>query len=203
MWHDMYRQTACADPSLQVALGAEVTLDGRAVDWERLNVLGAAHALPTSAAPPAESPGQPRHGRDGTVPGEERFVYIKYWKPAGVVSTTDMRVRGNVVAEIGHRERVFPVGRLDKDTTGLLLLTSDGRVPNAVGRSGGRHPKTYWVRTAAALSDAEIGRLAAGVVITTTAQRDRGSKTLTARTRPCEVRRRPGGTPYEIEMSLR
>jgi pseudouridine synthase len=95
------------------------------------------------------------------------------------------------------------VGRLDKETTGLLLLTSDGRVPNAVGRAGGRHLKTYWVRTEEAVSEEEMERLRRGVVITTTSQRERGGKTVTARTLECDVQRRPGGTAFEIQMSIR
>jgi 16S rRNA U516 pseudouridylate synthase RsuA-like enzyme len=59
-----------------------------------------------------------------TVAGESRFVYLKYWKPRGVTCTTDRSIRGNIVDAIGHPERVFMVGRLDKDSTGLILLTS-------------------------------------------------------------------------------
>lgn len=82
------------------------------------------------------------------LPYEQRFLYIKYWKPLGVVCTTDARVRDNVVAAISHPsgQRIFPVGRLDKDSTGLLLLTSDGRLPNAMLRAEGGHPKTYRVQ---------------------------------------------------------
>ena len=82
------------------------------------------------------------------------------------------------------------VGRLDKDSEGLLLLTSDGRLPNSVLRARAKHPKHYLVTVDRPLWDADLEQLAAGVVITTTAQRDRGPpKTLTAPTLPCEVER--------------
>ena len=83
------------------------------------------------------------------------------------------------------------VGRLDKETTGLLLLTSDGRVVNAVCRASGGHEKTYEVQTTRRVSDEALERLRRGVVITTTAQSDGNKRELTARTRPCGVTRVP------------
>jgi pseudouridine synthase len=74
----------------------------------------------------------------------------------------------------------------------LLLLTNDGRVPNAVLRAATRHSKTYAVRTHMPATREQIARLAAGVIITTVAQRDGVAKPLTARTRPCEVKREYG-----------
>jgi 23S rRNA pseudouridine2604 synthase len=90
--------------------GDEVTLDGKAVDWQQLAIV------------------------DTRVEAEEQFRYIKYWKPRGVVCTTDERVRNNIIEAVGYPARIFPVGRLDKDSSGLILLTSDGRLPNAVLR---------------------------------------------------------------------
>ena len=117
------------------------------------------------------------------------FEYLKYWKPVGVTCTTDRRVAGNVIDAIGHARRIFPVGRLDKPTSGLLLLTSDGRVVNAVGRATEGHGKTYEVTADRDGADADVAALAAGVVITTVAQRDRGvAQPLTARPRPCRSR---------------
>ena len=59
-----------------------------------------------------------------TVAGESRFVYLKYWKPRGVTCTTDRSIRDNIVDAVNHPERVFTVGRLDKDSSGLIILTS-------------------------------------------------------------------------------
>ena len=87
--------------------GDAVRLDGELVDWERLN-------------PPPEG------GGGGGGGGGSRFVYLKYWKPRGVVCTTDRRQRGNVLDELGPlpgvTDRVYPIGRLDAESTGLLLL---------------------------------------------------------------------------------
>ena len=67
---------------------------------------------------------------------ERHFVYLKYWKPKGVVCTADKAVKNNIIKAGGFDlfpQRLFTVGRLDKDSTGLIILTSDGRVNNAVG----------------------------------------------------------------------
>jgi len=170
---------AVALPGARVQVGDLVALDGRPVDWEHLNLL----ENDTSVS---RTGGQ-------TVAGESRFIYLKYWKPRGVTCTTDRNIRGNIVDAIGHPERVFMVGRLDKDSTGLILLTSDGRVPNSVNRSRENHPKTYFVTTKFPLSDDDLANLRAGVVISTVAQRDRGRAVeLTAATLPCEVVRSNG-----------
>ena len=160
--------------------GDVVQLDGRVVAWEAAQTGGAA-ALASSG-----------EAEDAALPGEGRFSYLKYWKPRGVVCTCDAAVPGNLLAALGgaaQGRRLYSVGRLDKDSTGLLLLTNDGRVPNAVLRAATRHSKTYTVRAHMPPSREQIARLAAGVVITTVAQRDGVAKPLTARTRPCEVTR--------------
>lgn len=116
-------------------------------------------------------------------------MYLKYWKPKGVVCTTDESVANNIIDAIGHRQRIFPVGRLDKDSTGLILLTNDGRVPNAVLRTERGYGKEYVVSVHRQISDACLGRLSRGIIISTPVQRDRVDKLVTARTLPCDVRR--------------
>ena len=143
--------------------GDEVALDGQLVDWQYLAVI------------------------DPTVKAEEQFCYIKYWKPPGVVCTTDRRVRNNIIDAIGYPERIFPVGRLDKDSSGLILLTSDGRLPNAVLRSGARHDKRYLVTVDREIDARDVLTLAEGVVISTPVQRDRVDRIVTKRTLPCHV----------------
>ena len=103
----------------KVAIGDRVTLDDRPVMWENLAIA------------------------DIESEAGDQFVYIKYWKPSGVTCTTDTRIRGNIIDRVRHPQRIFPVGRLDKESTGLILLTSDGRLPNAVLRSGRKHDKMY------------------------------------------------------------
>ena len=101
--------------------------------------------------------------------------------------------RRRSLASVGDRAsrgaplRVFPVGRLDRDSSGLVLLTDDGRVPEALLDPKNKAPKTYDVETDRAVSDASLRTLRDGVVIATTQQRD-GIETV-APTMPCEVTR--------------
>lgn len=92
-----------------------------------------------------------------------------------------------VDVQIGRKERIFPVGRLDKDTTGLLLLSNDGRFVNALLRSAHAHYKHYTVTVNQPLSEEFIAHMRRGVSITTESQRDGRKKVLTAPTLPCRV----------------
>jgi len=127
------------------------------------------------------------------VDSEGERVYVAYWKPTGVVCTTDERIKGNIITELERAglkvdSRLFTVGRLDKDSHGLILLTNDGRVPNAVLRSEKKKDKTYVVDVDDDLTPDDLKRLREGIVITTVAQRDGQRKTpLTAATKPCKV----------------
>ena len=122
-----------------------------------------------------------------------RLVYLKYWKPRGVTSTSDRNIPSNIIAA-GRFElfpqRLFTVGRLDKDSTGLILLTSDGRVNNALLGPRSGKPKRYEVLLNARPSDEHLQTLRDGVVITTPVQREKGrSRDVTAKTKPCQVQR--------------
>lgn len=74
-----------------------------------------------------------------------RYVYIALNKPIGITCTTETAVGGNIVDFVDHRERIFPVGRLDKESEGLILLTSNGDIVNEILRSENRHEKEYLV----------------------------------------------------------
>ena len=74
-----------------------------------------------------------------------RHVYIALNKPVGITCTTEREVGGNIIDFVDHRERIFPVGRLDKDSEGLILLTSNGDIVNEILRSENRHDKEYLV----------------------------------------------------------
>ena len=103
---------------------------------------------------------------DGQAVGEpSRHVYIALNKPAGVECTTDTRVPHNIVDFVAHRERVFPIGRLDKDSEGLILLTNDGDCVNRLLRVEHRHEKEYLVTVDRPLSDEFLGGMARGVRI--------------------------------------
>src|SRR5205085_2390851 len=83
---------------------------------------------------------------DGEPFGKKKAtVYIAYNKPAGITSTTDTRDRTNIVEAIGYKERIFPVGRLDKESEGLIFLTNDGNIVNKILRAGNAHEKEYIV----------------------------------------------------------
>ena len=103
---------------------------------------------------------------NGTLITEnESLVYIMLNKPVGITCTTDQRVKGNVVDFIGHKERIFHIGRLDKPSEGLLLMTNDGDIVNKILRAGNRHEKEYIVKVDRPISDEFIKRMSNGVPI--------------------------------------
>lgn len=106
---------------------------------------------------------------------QKRHVYIALNKPAGITSTTEQHVKGNIVDFVGHPERIFPIGRLDKDSEGLILLTNDGDLVNPVLRSEGRHEKEYVVTVDKPITPSFVSGMSSGVRIL-------GSMTL-----PCKV----------------
>ena len=79
------------------------------------------------------------------VKGKRRHVYIALNKPVGVTSTTESSVKGNIVDFVGHEQRIFPIGRLDKDSEGLILLTSNGDIVNDILRAENKLEKEYLV----------------------------------------------------------
>ena len=96
--------------------------------------------------------------------GEEK-VYLALNKPRGIVCTADPREPMNVVSYLGLPQRIYPVGRLDKDSEGLLLLTNDGDVVNHVLRASERHEKEYRVWVDKPVTDLFLRRMEAGVPI--------------------------------------
>jgi 23S rRNA pseudouridine2604 synthase len=79
------------------------------------------------------------------VKNRRKHVYIALNKPVGITCTTDQEISGNIVDFIDHQERIFPIGRLDKDSEGLILLTSNGDIVNRILRSENKHEKEYLV----------------------------------------------------------
>lgn len=79
------------------------------------------------------------------ISAPNKMVYIAFNKPVGVTSTTDRKDKTNIIDYISHRERIFPIGRLDKDSQGLILLTNDGDIVNKILRAGNNHEKEYIV----------------------------------------------------------
>lgn len=109
-------------------------------------------------------------GMKVTVSGEKvrpkrKNVYIALNKPVGIVCTTDMREKANVVSFVDHDERIYPIGRLDKDSEGLLLMTSDGDIVNRILRAAGRHEKEYQVTVDKPITQEFVQKMQAGVKI--------------------------------------
>jgi 23S rRNA pseudouridine2604 synthase len=103
---------------------------------------------------------------DGQPVGQpSRHVYIALHKPVGIECTTDPRVAHNIVDFVAHRERVFPIGRLDKDSEGLILLTNDGDIVNRLLRVEHRHEKEYVVTVDRPVTDEFLQGMARGVRI--------------------------------------
>jgi 23S rRNA pseudouridine2604 synthase len=96
---------------------------------------------------------------------KEKPVYIALNKPVGIVSTTDSKEKDNIVDFMNYPKRIFPIGRLDKDSEGLILMTSDGDIVNKILRSGNNHDKEYIVTVDKPFTDDFINRMANGVRI--------------------------------------
>lgn len=166
-------------PSRRVVSGDVVTLDGKVMNWE-------AYAQSVEAELATSDV-------DGSSTSS-RFVYLKYNKPRGVVCTMSETERASMhhalASErraLGKSVRLFPVGRLDKDSSGLVLLTNDGRVSDALLDPSRKAEKSYDVDVDRVVSEDDARTLARGVVITTTQQRD--MKETTAMTLPCDVKK--------------
>lgn len=104
-------------------------------------------------------------------------VYLAYHKPVGVTCTTERKVRSNIVDAVNYPQRIFPVGRLDRPSEGLILLTNDGDIVNKILRAGNEHDKEYIVTLKDAFDDAFVQKMRRGVPILDTV------------TKPCEVDR--------------
>jgi 23S rRNA pseudouridine2604 synthase len=126
----------------------------------RVTINGAPGALGTQVKPGDEVrvDGKP-------LPPRGKGVYIALHKPRGITCTTERGVPGNIVDFVGHRERIFPIGRLDKDSEGLILLTNDGDIVNEVLREEHGHEKEYLVTVEPDATDSFLSMMAAGVRI--------------------------------------
>ena len=97
---------------------------------------------------------------------KKKKIYLALNKPIGIVCTTDTRVeKDNIIDFIGYPERIFPIGRLDKPSSGLILLTNDGDIVNKILRTEHNHEKEYLVKVDKALSQTIIDRMSKGVPI--------------------------------------
>ena len=92
-------------------------------------------------------------------------IFILLNKPVGITSTTEKGVKGNIVDFVNYPERIFPVGRLDKDSQGLIFLTNDGDIVNKILRSGNEHKKEYLVTVDKKLLDDDLDKMRRGIPI--------------------------------------
>lgn len=108
---------------------------------------------------------------------EVENIYIAFNKPVGIICTTDTSIKNNIIDFIGHPERIFPIGRLDKPSEGLIFLTNDGDIVNKVLRSGNNHEKEYIVSVNRKITKTFIQEMSNGVPVLGTV------------TKKCEVER--------------
>ena len=92
-------------------------------------------------------------------------IYIAFHKPRGLTCTTDLRDKTNVISYINHPQRIFPIGRLDKDSEGLIFLTNDGDIVNKILRSRNGHEKEYIVVVDKELAPDFVKRMSNGIPI--------------------------------------
>lgn len=109
---------------------------------------------------------------------KDTFVYLAFNKPVGIVCTTDTRIeKDNIIDFIKYPKRIFPIGRLDKPSEGLILLTDDGDIVNKILRASNNHEKEYIVTVDKPISQTFITRMSGGIYI----------EELKKTTKKCEV----------------
>ena len=119
---------------------------------------------------------------------QEKHVYLALNKPVGITCTSEPDVKENIIDLVGHAERIFPIGRLDKDSDGLILLTNNGDIVNDILRSENNHEKEYVVTVDRAITDLSLSMLAGGVRI------------MGEMTKPCRVVR-TGAQSFRIILT--
>ena len=124
---------------------------------------------------------------DRPLRAKEKPIYIALNKPTGITCTTERHIKDNIVDFIGHRKRIFPIGRLDKPSDGLIFLTNDGDIVNKILRAGNSHEKEYVVRVDKPITQEFIDKMASGVAILDTV------------TLPCKVTKE---TTYSFRIVL-
>ncbi|PSW03841.1 23S rRNA pseudouridine(2604) synthase RluF [Photobacterium lipolyticum] len=102
---------------------------------------------------------------DKPLRAKEKPIYIALNKPTGITCTTERHIEDNIVDFIGHRKRIFPIGRLDKPSDGLIFLTNDGDIVNKILRAGNSHEKEYVVRVDKPITQEFLDKMASGVEI--------------------------------------
>lgn len=130
------------------------------IEQQRVTINGKVPAMGTKVLPEdqVEIDGKPLRAK-------EKPVYIALNKPTGITCTTERDVPGNIVDFVGHPKRIFPIGRLDKPSDGLIFLTNDGDIVNKILRAGNNHEKEYVVRVDKPVTRDFIKQMSSGVAI--------------------------------------
>ncbi len=103
---------------------------------------------------------------DGELLGaKQKPVYLALNKPIGIICTTETHIPDNIIELVKYHERIFPVGRLDRDSEGLILLTNNGDIVNEILRSENNHEKEYIVTADRSITDLSLSMMAGGVKI--------------------------------------
>lgn len=118
----------------------------------------------------------------------EELVYLALNKPVGITSTTEHKVKDNIVDFINYPKRIFPIGRLDKDSEGLIIMTNDGDIVNKILRAGNNHDKEYVVTVDKPITSEFINDMSNGVRI------------LNTITKPCIVKKE-GKNKFRIVLT--
>lgn len=144
------------------------------IEQKQVTINGKLPELGTRVQPGDEVKVDGRRIKNSAANKSDR-IYIAYNKPVGITSTTERHIRGNIIDAIGHKQRIFPIGRLDKPSEGLIFLTSDGDIVNKILRAGNEHEKEYVVTVDKALTERFVSQISKGVPI------------LDTITQPCKV----------------
>lgn len=100
-----------------------------------------------------------------TAAKKDKCVYLALNKPPGITTTTELHIKDNIISFVGYPKRIFPIGRLDKDSEGLIFLTNDGDIINKILRAANNHEKEYIVKVNKPISTAFIQQMSQGVNI--------------------------------------
>ena len=104
-------------------------------------------------------------GRRIKFKNQDEAIYIAFNKPRGITCTTERQIEGNIIDYIRHPKRIFPIGRLDKPSEGLIFLTSDGDIVNKILRAGNNHEKEYIVTVNKSITTEFLKKMSNGVPV--------------------------------------
>lgn len=133
----------------------------RLIEQGRVTINGKIPEMGTKVAPGDEV----RVNGELVQQNNEKPIYLAFYKPVGIECTTNLSVRDNIVDYINYPERIFPIGRLDKASEGLIFMTNDGDIVNKILRARNNHEKEYIVTVNHPITDRFIDRMSNGIPI--------------------------------------